>query len=89
MYDQMDKQELLIFLKQLTATIEEETITEKQLTSVKDFKNLYLFSEELDVTQIEKVTELTKLTKDDMKDFFKFLIVGCYMYKLCCAININ
>ena len=67
MYDQMDKQELLIFLKQLTATIEEETITEKQLTSVKDFKNLYLFSEELDVTQIEKVTELTKLTKD-----FKF-----------------
>ena len=51
MYDQMDKQELLIFLKQLTATIEEETITEKQLTSVKDFKNLYLFSTELDVTQ--------------------------------------
>ena len=80
MYDQMDKQELLIFLKQLTATIEEETITEKQLTSVKDFKNLYLFSTELDVTQIE-------LTKDDMKDFFKFLIVGCYMYKLCNTIS--
>ena len=68
----MEKENTIIFLKQLIKDIEDDKLNDKKMNSINAFKNIF---ENNHLTKIE-------LTTDDMKDYFRFLIVGCYIYKL-------
>jgi len=68
----MEKENTIIFLKQLIKDIEDDKLNDKKINSINAFKNIF---ENNHLTKIE-------LTTDDMKDYFRFLIVGCYIYKL-------
>lgn len=75
----MNKLDILPFLKQLTNDVENEKLNDKQMECIGNFKNMFKFMTEISNTGLT----INELKEEDYKDFFKFLIVGCYIYKLC------
>jgi len=75
----MNKLDILPFLKQLANDVENENLNDKQMECIGNFKNMFKFMTEISNTNLT----INELKTEDCKDFFKFLIVGCYIYKLC------
>jgi hypothetical protein len=75
----MNKLDILPFLKELTNDVENEKLNDKQMECIGNFKNMFKFMTEISNTGLT----INELKEEDYKDFFKFLIVGCYIYKLC------
>ena len=70
-----NKVQLIEFLKGVTEKLEEDLLTSTQTNSLVEFQTKY---NENTVMVVQK----PKFTEEDVKDMFKMLIVGCYIYRL-------
>ena len=78
-----NKKELIVFLKELTTSLETNNIHPKQLKSLEEFHKMHSFLKESIVCKVDNVADDMKF-EDEAKDFVKFLILAWFMY---CIIN--
>lgn len=72
--------QLTTFLKGLIASIDEKTITSRQLRNVGEFYMSYMFNE-----QVGADDEETDIDDFQSQDFMKFMVMGWYIYKIILA----
>ena len=78
-----NKKELIVFLKELTTSLETDNIHPKQLKSLEEFHKMHSFLKESIKLKLDTVTDDMKF-EDEAKDFAKFLILAWFMY---CTLN--
>ena len=73
------KNELIIFLKDLTLSLETNNIHPKRLKSLEEFYKIHTFLTSTINNNLYALVETTKF-EDEARDFIKFLILAWFMY---------
>ena len=73
------KNELIIFLKDLTVSLETDNIHPKKLKSLEEFYKIHSFLTSTINNNLDALVETTKF-EDEARDFIKFLILAWFMY---------
>jgi hypothetical protein len=71
-----EKNDLLVFLKELHISIENDTVDPIKIKSIKEFRNMYEFVPEHNTHMI------TEIDDEEVRYFIKFLLVSCFIYRL-------
>lgn len=71
-----EKNELLVFLKELQTSIENDTVDPIKIKSINEFRNMYEFVPEHNTHMI------TEIDDEEVRYFIKFLLVSCFIYRL-------
>lgn len=74
--------QLIEFLREVTRRLDENLLTTNQIDNLLEFQKKY--NETNDI-----VIYKPKFTDEDIKDMFKILIIGCYIYRLANIIKVN
>lgn len=77
-----EKENLITFLKELTKTVEENELHEKQFRSISEFKSMYNLLNEKIKYNIDSIDSVSDIKEEDVKEFMKFLLLGWFMYNL-------
>lgn len=77
-----EKENLVIFLKNLTKTIEEGEIHDKQFKSIIEFKSMYNLLNEKIRYNVDSIDSINDIKEEEVKEFMKFLLLGWFMYNL-------
>jgi hypothetical protein len=71
-----ENNELLVFLKELHTSIENNTIDPIKIKSINEFRSMYEFVPEHNIHMI------TEIDDEEVRYFIKFLLVSCFIYRL-------
>jgi len=74
-----DKNKLITFLKELTTSLETNSIHPKKLESLNEFYKMHSFLTETINSNLDNATD-NVFFQDEAKDFIKFLILAWFLY---------